>query len=166
MTQHLIAPNERTLQLNVPLVLPGVENEQDGCLTRLETRLEGQTGIRDAHFDRDQAGRMVLCLHYDPNLLTLEKLERLARDEGAQIVARFKHETLVVKGMDCASCAASIEHIIKRIPGVLSVTVNYAVEKLKVEYDSTLTGRDTIAGAVKKDAGAARRHRSPPPRLG
>lgn len=149
-TQHLTAPNERTLQLNVPLVLPGVENEQDGCIARLETRLEGQTGIRDAHFDRDEAGRMVLCLHYDPNLLTLEKLERLARDEGAQIVARFKHETLVVRGMDCGSCAASIEHVIKRLPGVLSVTVNYAVEKLKVEYDSTLTGRDVIAGEVKK----------------
>ena len=149
-TQHTLAPGESALQLNIPILLPGVDDERDGCVSRLEERLTNQTGIQRVHLDHNDAGKPVLCLHYDPNLVPLEKLQRLARDEGAAITGRFKHETLVVKGMDCASCAASIEHVVKRIPGILSVTVNYAVEKLKVEYDSTLTNRDTIAGAVKK----------------
>ena len=149
-TQHIVAPGESALQLNIPILLPGVDDERDGCVSRLEQRLTNQTGIQRVHLDHNDAGKPVLCLHYDPNLVPLEKLQRLARDEGAAITGRFKHETLVVKGMDCASCAASIEHVVKRIPGILAVTVNYAVEKLKVEYDSTLTNRDTIAGAVKK----------------
>ncbi len=143
--QHVIQPGDKTLRLQIPLVLPGVDREGDGCITRFIERVSGQTGVSGAHLD---AGN--LCLHYDPNLVPLEKLERIAKDEGAQITARFKHETMPVKGMDCASCAASIEHAVKRLAGVLSVTVNYTFEKLKVEYDSTLISRTAIAGEVKK----------------
>ena len=144
-SQHAVRPGDKMLRLQIPLVLPGVDREDDGCIARFTERVSGQTGVSGAHLDGGN-----LCLHYNPNLVPLEKLERIARDEGAQITARFKHESLVVKGMDCASCAASIEHAVKRLPGVLSVTVNYAVEKLKVEYDSTLINRDAIAIEVKK----------------
>ncbi len=37
--------------------------------------------------------------------------------------------TVSIKGMHCASCAMSLEKVMKKIPGVLSVSVNYATEK-------------------------------------
>ena len=150
MSNHQIAPDEAAHQLDLPLVLPGVESADDGCIARLETRLRDQSGVRSAHFDKNAQGQSVLCLHYDPNLVSLEKLERMARDTGAQITDRFRHETLGIKGMDCASCAASIEHVVRKIDGVTSATVNYPTEKLKVEYDSDLTSRDAIVRGVSK----------------
>ena len=167
MPNHQLAPGQAAHQLDLPVVLPGVESEDDGCIERLETRLREQTGIASVHFDKNASGQSVLCLHYDPNLVSLEKLERMARDTGTAITDRFRHENLSVKGMDCASCAASIEHVVAKINGVLSVTVNYPTEKLKVEYDSDLTSRDAIVRAVGKLGyrvpGATSKVRATPP---
>lgn len=141
-------PQEKRLQLAIPLVLPGVEDEKDGCVTRLQERIRAQGGVTEAHIEK-QNGQSLLCVHYDPNLVPLERLERMVSDTGAEITTRYRHETLPVKGMDCASCAASIEHVVRKLPGILNVSVNYAVEKMKVEYDSTLTNRDAIGKAVR-----------------
>lgn len=167
MPTHPIAPGEAAHQLDLPVVLPGVESEDDGCIGRLETRLSEQTGIRSVHFDKNENGQSVLCLHYDPNLVSLEKLERMARDTGTEITDRFRHETLPVKGMDCASCAASIEHVVNKINGVTHVRVNYPTEKLKIEYDSQQTDRAAIVRAVSKLGyrvpGASAQMRARPP---
>jgi len=40
-----------------------------------------------------------------------------------------------VSGMDCASCAAVIEHDLKKAKGISSANVNYATEKAYVEYN-------------------------------
>ncbi len=149
-TSHAPLPaGEQSLQLGIPVVLPGIDDADDGCVARLQERLQAQTGITQAHVERD-SGRAVLCLHYNPNLVPLEKLERLTRDEGAAITKRFRHETLTVAGMDCASCAAGIEHVVRKQDGVLNVNVNYPTQKLKVEYDSTLIERTTIVKAVTR----------------
>jgi Cd2+/Zn2+-exporting ATPase len=137
------------LQLQIPVVLPGVDDADDGCVARLQERLRAQTGIAQVHIQNEN-GQSSLCLHYDPNLVPLEKLERLARDEGAAITQRFKHESMPIAGMDCGSCAAGIEHVVKKAPGILKVNVNYPTGKMKVEYDSTQTNRDAIVKVVSK----------------
>ena len=149
-TQHTLAPGESALQLNIPILLPGVDDERDGCVSRLEQRLTNQTGIQRVHLDHDSTGKPVLCLHYDPNLVPLEKLQRLARDEGAAITGRFKHETWPLKGMAQGTNVSNIEDIVRRVPGVLNASVNYAAERMWVEYDSTLGNRETIAAQVEK----------------
>lgn len=145
MTHNL---QERTFQLEIPVVLPGVEDEKDGCVERLQNRLRAQTGIKQVHIDQKD-GKPVLCLHYDPNLVPLEKLERVVRDEGAQMTERFRHETLPLKGMAQGTNVANVEQGVRRVPGVLSVAVNYAAEIMRVEYDSTQTNRDSIVRAVR-----------------
>ncbi len=145
MSNHLQEP---TLQLEIPVILPGVDDEKDGCVERLQNRLRAQTGIRQVHIDQKD-GKPVLCLHYDPNLVPLEKLERMVRDEGAQMTERFRHETLPLKGMAQGTNVANVEDGVRRVPGVLSVAVNYAAEIMRVEYDSTQTDRDAIVRAVR-----------------
>ncbi len=149
MSTHLVARGQKTLQLEIPLVLPGVDSPDDGCIGRLEERLRAQNGIAGAHLDQSGA-KPLLCLHYDPNLVPLEKLERLAREEGAQITRRFHHQTLPVRGMDCASCAASVEHVVGKVAGVTHVAVNYTSAKMKVEFDSSQTTPAAIAHAVTR----------------
>ncbi|MBW3635418.1 MAG: cadmium-translocating P-type ATPase [Armatimonadetes bacterium] len=149
MSIHSVARGQKTLQLEIPLVLPGVDSPDDGCIGRIEERLRGHNGIASAHLDQSGA-KPLLCLHYDPNLVPLEKLERLAREEGAQITRRFHHQTLPVRGMDCASCAASVEHVVGKVAGVTHVAVNYASAKMKVEFDSSQTTPQAIAQAVTR----------------
>lgn len=43
--------------------------------------------------------------------------------------------TLKIQGMDCASCAAVIEHGLKKTKGIASASVNFATEKAYVEFN-------------------------------
>ncbi|WP_183098412.1 heavy metal translocating P-type ATPase [Nocardioides pelophilus] len=50
---------------------------------------------------------------------------------------------LAIGGMTCASCAARIEKKLNKLDGV-TATVNYATEKAKVSYPTTLTPSDLV----------------------
>src|SRR3989338_7270772 len=57
--------------------------------------------------------------------------------------------TLKIQGMDCASCAAVIEHSLKKTKGVVSASVNFATEKAYLEFDSEKTNTDGLKKIVK-----------------
>ena len=130
------------------MLLPGIENEKDECLVRLETSLQNQKGIQRAHLERDKSP-VDLCLHYDPNLLTLSNVKRLAERAGAQIINRFHHESIAIEGMDCSDCVTVIEHSVGRMEGVLTVNVNYPAEKIWVEFDNQKVNRVAIEKRVR-----------------
>ena len=134
---------EKTIDLEIPLLMPGVENDKDECLNRLETSFQNYKGIIRAHVERDKSP-VDLCIHYDPNLLTLSDVKRLAERTGMQIINRFHHESIAVEGMDCSDCVTVIEHSVKRMDGVLSVNVNYPAEKMWIEYDNQKVNRAAI----------------------
>jgi Zn2+/Cd2+-exporting ATPase len=139
---------EKTLELDIPLLLPGVENEKDACLARLENALQHRKGILRAHLEREK-NPVDLCLHYDPNQLTLPEVKRIAERAGAEIVNRFHHEAIPIEGMDCSDCSLVVEHSIGRMEGVLSVNVNYPAEKMWVEYDNQKINRSAIEKRVR-----------------
>lgn len=139
---------EQTIDIDIPLLLPGVENEKDECLVRLESALQGKKGIIRAHVERDKTP-VDLCLHYDPNLLTLSDVKRLAEFAGAQIVNRYHHESIPIENMDCSDCSLVIEHSVGRMDGVLSVNVNYPTEKMWIEYDNHKITRAAIEKRVR-----------------
>jgi Cd2+/Zn2+-exporting ATPase len=132
-------------KLEIPLVLP--ECDDDHCVDHLLGRIAGLRGITEAHIDSTD-GNARLCLHYDANQVALAQVERLARDAGAAVHERFKHESLRIPDMDCGDCAQSIEHVIRRARGVISVSVSYPAERMRVEYDSEATTRSEIIGQV------------------
>ncbi|MGW5852214.1 heavy metal translocating P-type ATPase [Streptomyces sp. NPDC055254] len=66
---------------------------------------------------------------------------------------------LAIGGMTCASCAARIEKKLNRMDGV-SATVNYATEKAKVTYDSSVSVADLI-GTVEATGYTAREPEPP-----
>ncbi len=137
--------SEKTLELDIPLLLPGVEADDDACLTRLEAALQNQKGLQRAHLERDKRP-VALCLHYDPDMLTLADVKRLAERAGASVVSRYHHELIPIEGMDCSDCITVIEHGIGRLDGVLAVSVNYASQKMRVEFD----GQKISRGAIEK----------------
>lgn len=48
----------------------------------------------------------------------------------------MKNESIQVHGMHCAACAITIRKTLEKVPGVVSLDVNYATEKANIEYDN------------------------------
>ncbi len=57
--------------------------------------------------------------------------------------------TFPIKGMHCASCAATIEKTLKKQPGVHGAEVNYGTETAKVAFDPAVTNAVALAGAIE-----------------
>ena len=59
------------------------------------------------------------------------------------------HVDLAVTGMTCAACAARIEKVLNRVPGV-SASVNFAAETARVDYAPASATPASLIGAVEK----------------
>lgn len=136
------------LILDLPLVLPNIEDDKDQCVDRLCEKLASVRGIEKAHRKRSGDGP-VLCLHYDANLLTLSSLDRIVNEASATIAHRFQHKNVRILGMDCADCAASLEHVLARRVGIIHCSVNYAAERMRLEYNADLISYNEINRVVK-----------------
>ena len=88
------------LRLELPLLLPEIDGAADACVTRLVESLSAREGVRNAHIvaaaGEDSAK---LCVHYDPDLLSLPRIREIAQSEGAKITERFGHLLWNVDGL-------------------------------------------------------------------
>ena len=121
------------LQLDLEGALPG-ETDEVGRFQKLEAALESLHGVTDVHLRRD-LGHAEVCIHYQPDALSLTQLLALAQRTSSTVAARYLEHTWFVRGMDSADAATVIEHAVTRLPGVLSASVAYASERLVLEYD-------------------------------
>jgi Cd2+/Zn2+-exporting ATPase len=75
-----------------------------------------------------------------------------ARESNREVPADGVERTVLrVEGMDCASCATTVEKGVVRLPGVHRATVNFAAGRLDAEHDPDLAVEE-IEKAVR-DAG-------------
>ncbi|MCX5878081.1 MAG: heavy metal translocating P-type ATPase [Deltaproteobacteria bacterium] len=61
-----------------------------------------------------------------------------------------KNINIPVTGMSCANCALAIERTVKKLPGVVNASVNFASERARVEYIPSLTSLDEMIQAIEK----------------
>ena len=61
-----------------------------------------------------------------------------------------------VEGMDCASCAATVEKRVSALPGVARATVNFAAGRLDAEHDPGLSREDLEATVRAAGYGVAK----------
>lgn len=59
-------------------------------------------------------------------------------------------QVLVVEGMFCASCAAAVEAVLSRQPGVLAASAHFAADAAVVEWDPTQTSLETLREAIRR----------------
>ncbi|MCL2566358.1 MAG: heavy metal translocating P-type ATPase [Defluviitaleaceae bacterium] len=59
-------------------------------------------------------------------------------------------EILLIRGMTCTACAAAVEDTVKKLEGTISATINFAAEKLAVEYDENLLNIKDIQKVIVK----------------
>ena len=58
-------------------------------------------------------------------------------------------ESYPVIGMSCASCVKNVETILNKSEGVLNASVNFASEKVTIEYDDEIINIDKLTDIVK-----------------
>jgi Cd2+/Zn2+-exporting ATPase len=138
--------SEKT-QIEMCLLLPE-GNDCTACVERLEQRVQAYRGVEIAHVEVD-GDNPRFCVHYDPDLTSVEYIQALATEEGANLAWRYRHETFDVQGLDCADCARTLEAGVGRIDGVLWVSANLAAATLSTEYDSEKTGPAAIVSRIR-----------------
>lgn len=72
-------------------------------------------------------------------------MEKVEKGHGVTTIKK----TLPVLQMTCASCALSVESIVKAQQGVVDAAVNYANASLQVEYVPGITDPDKLKAAVR-----------------
>ena len=136
----------RKYKLDLPLLLPEME-KRDACAQLLVDRLRNVRGVEEAHVVREN-GTAGLCLHYDPNLVSLGRLRRIAESTGAEVTDRYRHERMPFAGLDAADTAETLASRLEALPGMLHAGVNYAAGMIFVAYDSQVLDRATIQKAI------------------
>ncbi|WP_231847962.1 heavy metal translocating P-type ATPase [Gemmatimonas aurantiaca] len=127
------------------------------------TVLEGQPGVAQAHVldvgDLEPGGaapvtRPVLCLHYDPDQITLSEVEGMARGAGASISAQYAHRLLPIRLVATEDDGTRLESELRAVPGVTAASVNLAAQVARVEYDRTVATDEQIDAAVRAASAA------------
>ena len=134
-------------RLNLTVLLPHMEAGDD-CIRLLTDRLSGLRGVDLAHIVRTD-GAADLCLHFDPNLVSLGRLQRLARQTGAQITERYRHEEIPITGMEVADGAFGLTRALQNLPGMLHAQVSYATGLAFVAYDTDRLTRTAVEQTIR-----------------
>jgi P-type Cu+ transporter len=115
------------------------------CARGLEGALKETEGVQEASVNF-AAGKAYIT--YDPEKLSMEKILQRISEAGYEGKAE-KDEDITdvvfkIGGMSCASCALTLESNLKKEPGVLEASVNFAAEKAIVKYDRSKVSRAAL----------------------
>jgi Cu+-exporting ATPase len=99
------------------------------CVVAVERALREIAGVQDAAVNLASERGSVW---YDPDVVEPAVLIRAVTDAGYAPV--IEKAAIPISGISCASCVATIEKALRRSPGVVSATVNFATNAATVEY--------------------------------
>ena len=131
------------LRLDLPLVLPDVDDANDRCVTRLLDALSGRPGLAEAHVVGGESGSPQLCIHYDPGTLSLTRVRELVHSAGAELTSRFAHLVLRTGAPLHARGARGAADSLRSIPGVLEADVGVS-GAVRIEYDRSVLSEDIL----------------------
>jgi Cu+-exporting ATPase len=128
------------------LTLPITGMTCANCAANIERAVKKLDGVADAsvNFAAESA-----AVSYDPRQLQLQDVVSKIHKSGYG-VATTRIE-MPVTGMTCANCAANVERALnKKVPGVLQASVNFASERVLVEYIPGALDVEDIVAAIEK----------------
>lgn len=114
------------------------------CALNIEKILKKKEGV-DSVAVNLELGRAKVS--FEPSLISPQEIEEAIESIGYKV--EKDKVTLNLQGMSCASCAANIEKILNKTDGVISVSVNFPLEKAVVEFNSSRISVREIIAAVQ-----------------
>ncbi|VAX31193.1 Lead, cadmium, zinc and mercury transporting ATPase; Copper-translocating P-type ATPase [hydrothermal vent metagenome] len=113
------------------------------CVRRVEKGLTATTGVMHA------------TVNLATKKATIQYNEKASLPDLVASIHKMGYEvhqqesTLQIGGISCAACVGRIERAIKKVPGVLEVSVNLATEKATISYIETLTDTTRLKNTVR-----------------
>jgi Cu+-exporting ATPase len=119
------------------------------CAARLEKTLNNLPGVSAAVNLAAEKAR----IEFDPAATPAAMLVHSI--EGAGFTVPTRNVELAISGMTCAACAARIEKVVGKLPGV-SVAVNLSTERARVTYPPGGVGVADLIAAIERSGYGAR----------
>ncbi|MCW3837254.1 heavy metal translocating P-type ATPase [Sphingomonas canadensis] len=159
------------LRLDIPVILPEVPDAADACVGRLMGELTGRPGIEQVHVVKGEAPEAPaqLCVHYDPDTLSLARINDIVVGAGAKLTEAFGHLALNVDGIGHQRKARSVSEQLMRVKGVLEAEAS-AAGMIRIEFDRDAVTEEALRsflgqlgiherqGRVVKQPSAAKDH--------
>lgn len=136
------------LKLDIPLLLPEVADAADACVARLTADLMARPGVEGAHIvpgDGDKPPP--LCIHYDPDTVSLSRIRESALSAGAAITEQIGHIVWAVDGISHQRRARTISERLRQVPGVLEAEASIS-GRVRVEFDRARASEAQISTAL------------------
>jgi len=107
------------------------------CAANIEKKLNSTEGIINANINfATEKGQV----KFKQEVQSPEKIISIIKDLGYEAAPEVDNKlekiTVKLKGMTCTSCAGNIEKKLNDMEGIKSANVNFAVEKVTIEYDT------------------------------
>ena len=141
--------NEESLQLDIPVLLPEIPDARDLCVSQLEAMLKNHRGVRRVHIKYDVEPAQ-LCLHFDPNLISLAAVRRMAHQAGAELTERYQHDRIPIAGLTVADAAEALADELEALDGMVHASVSYAAGLAFVAYDAKSLTDSQIEDAISR----------------
>ncbi len=122
------------------------------CAANIEKSLNKQEGIMDANINFASEKAYV---EYNPAQITKETIAETIEKTGYEVLEmpedkKEQKKTVRVEGMSCTACAKRIETVLGKLDGVRNINVNFAAEKLSIEYQEDQVSFKTLQEKVQK----------------
>nr|WP_255455303.1 heavy metal translocating P-type ATPase [Natrialba sp. INN-245] len=115
------------------------------CSGTVEDAVSALEGVdsADVNFATDEA-----TVEYDPEAVSLAEIYAAVEDAGYE--PDRSTATIEIAGMSCATCSGTVEEALEGIPGVVSVSANYATDEGTVAFNPDDVSLPTIYDAIEE----------------
>lgn len=135
------------LTLNIPVILPDIPDLKDKCVSRLIDSLEGREGIQKVHVKTNGKEEPLLCIHFNPNEISLQRIKEIAKTTGAQLHDTFGHLAMEVSGIRHSRHARSVTRRLNKLSGVVDAYAS-ASGQVRIEFNRDITSKDNLLGKL------------------
>lgn len=137
------------VQLDLPILLPDVPDAKDACVERLTRSLQDRKGVHRVHVVPAENGTPDrLCIHYDPEAMSLPRIRQRAKSLGTEITDRYGHLVWTVEGLVHPRRARTIAKRLRQIDGVVEAEAS-AAEQIRVEFNRSTIEEPAIREALR-----------------
>ncbi|QHT71370.1 heavy metal translocating P-type ATPase [Rhodocytophaga rosea] len=138
-------------RINLDILLPEVPDERDECVNRIIKSLAYKRGIDHVHIVPEKENKKAqLCFHYNPDEISINKVEQLAKQAGAEITEHYGHLLIETSGIRHPRHARIIEASIRKNKGIQNVSVS-GTGFIQLEFNKEATSAEIINQQLKDE---------------
>lgn len=125
-------------------------------MERLTDSLQGRDGIEEAHVapaEKEHPDR--LCIHYDPEAMSLPRIRQMAASLGSKITDRYGHLVWDVAAVSRPRRARTIARRLCQREGVVEAEAS-GTGRVRIEFDRSVTNEEALREALRSMGRRAR----------